>query len=55
MSDAKILEGIGEYQYGFSDPETYVFKTRKGLSRETVEQISALKGEPVWMLGLRGS
>lgn len=53
MSDAKILEGIGEYQYGFSDPETYVFKTRKGLSRETVEQISALKGEPEWMLNFR--
>jgi Fe-S cluster assembly protein SufB len=52
-SDAVILEGIGEYKYGFSDPETYVFKSRKGLDREIVEQISAMKGEPQWMLDFR--
>ena len=52
-SDAQILEGIGEYKYGFSDPETYVFKSRKGLDREVVEQISAMKGEPQWMLEFR--
>ncbi|MBP1692566.1 MAG: sufB [Chloroflexi bacterium] len=53
MSDAKLLEGIGEYQYGFSDPENPVFKSRKGLDREVVTQISALKGEPEWMLEFR--
>lgn len=53
MSDAKLLEGIGEYQYGFSDPETHVFKSRKGLDREVVKQISAMKGEPAWMLEFR--
>jgi Fe-S cluster assembly protein SufB len=52
-SDAQILKGIGEYQYGFQDPETYVFKSRKGLDREIVEQISAMKGEPKWMLDYR--
>jgi Fe-S cluster assembly protein SufB len=52
-SDAAILEGLGEYRYGFRDPETYVFKTRKGLDREVVEQISYMKEEPQWMLEFR--
>ena len=53
MSDAKLLEGIGEYQFGFSDPETYVFKSSKGLNRTIVEKISSMKGEPEWMLQFR--
>ncbi|MBE0408264.1 MAG: Fe-S cluster assembly protein SufB [Anaerolineales bacterium] len=52
-SDAKILEGIGEYKYGFRDPDTYVFKTRKGLDREVVTEISRMKNEPEWMLEFR--
>jgi Fe-S cluster assembly protein SufB len=52
-SDATILEGIGEYKYGFRDPEHLVFKARKGLNREVVEKISAMKGEPQWMLEFR--
>jgi Fe-S cluster assembly protein SufB len=53
MIDEKILEGIGDYQYGFKDPETFVFKSRKGLDREIVEQISIMKEEPDWMLEFR--
>ncbi len=52
-SDVKILDGVGEYKWGFSDPETFVFRTRKGLDAEIVEQISAMKGEPQWMLDFR--
>jgi Fe-S cluster assembly protein SufB len=52
-SDTQILEGIGEYKWGFRDPENLVFKTRKGLDREVVKQISAMKGEPEWMLEFR--
>jgi Fe-S cluster assembly protein SufB len=52
-SNPEFLEQLGEYQYGFHDPETYVFKSRKGLDRVVVEQISAHKGEPQWMLDFR--
>jgi Fe-S cluster assembly protein SufB len=52
-SDATILEGIGEYKFGFNDPDTSVYKSGKGLDREVVEKISELKGEPAWMLEFR--
>jgi Fe-S cluster assembly protein SufB len=52
-SDAQILEGVGDYKWGFKDPDELVFKTRKGLDREVVEQISRMKGEPEWMLHFR--
>src|SRR3990172_1509234 len=52
-SDAKVLEGIGDYKCGFRDPESLVFKARKGLDRDVVQQISAMKGEPEWMLEFR--
>ncbi len=52
-SDVKALDGIGEYKYGFNDPDTSVFKSERGLSRSIVEKISAMKGEPAWMLDFR--
>ncbi len=48
------LQRLGtEYKYGFRDPEQYVFKSRKGLDREVVEQISWMKNEPDWMRQFR--
>jgi Fe-S cluster assembly protein SufB len=32
-----------DYKYGFSDPEQYTFKSRRGLDPEIVKQISAFK------------
>ncbi|BDG61488.1 Fe-S cluster assembly protein SufB [Caldinitratiruptor microaerophilus] len=50
----EALEILGtEYKYGFRDPEQFVFKTRKGLDREIVEQISRHKNEPDWMREFR--
>src|SRR3989304_1776650 len=50
----KGIAGIGEdYKYGFKTPEKYVFKSKKGLSKEVVEEISHLKGEPEWMRKFR--
>jgi Fe-S cluster assembly protein SufB len=48
-----FLNHLGEYQYGFSDPDVSVFKSRKGLDHKVVEQISEMKGEPVWMREFR--
>jgi len=40
---------INDYRYGFSKPENYVFKSRKGLDTSVVEKISSMKNEPQWM------
>ncbi len=42
-----------ETKYGFKSPEDYTFKSRKGLDREIVQEISYLKGEPDWMRDFR--
>jgi Fe-S cluster assembly scaffold protein SufB len=44
---------LGKYKLGWSDVEDYVFKPRKGLSEEIVREMSAMKGEPDWMLQFR--
>src|SRR5215207_1296640 len=50
---AKAQVDVGEYQYGFRDEEDYVYKSKKGLNRKAVEDISAMKGEPEWMRDFR--
>ncbi len=40
-------------RFGFHDPERYLIKSPKGLSREIVEQISEYKQEPQWMREFR--
>ena len=40
-------------KYGFFDPEKFVFKAKRGLSQEIVEEISWMKQEPEWMTKLR--
>src|SRR5579863_6125029 len=50
---AELKEGYEE-KYGFHvADDKYAFKSRKGLDREVVEQISQMKGEPQWMLDFR--
>src|SRR5436853_2053853 len=41
------------YAPGFHMTENYVFKSERGLSKEGVEQISEMKGEPGWMRPFR--
>ena len=51
----KVLDAKDRYQeeYGFHEPENYVFKARKGLSAEVVRDMSRMKQEPQWMLDYR--
>lgn len=54
MSENIVLGvDLDEYRYGFRDKEDYVFKSRKGLDHEIVDEISWMKGEPDWMRALR--
>ncbi len=53
VATPKAQVEIGDYQYGFRDEENYVFKSKRGLSREVVEEISAMKNEPDWMREFR--
>lgn len=40
-------------EYAFHDDIVYLAETQRGLSREVVEEISRIKGEPEWMLRFR--
>lgn len=51
--ETDFIEGLDDYQFGFNDPESFVFKSQKGLDEKVVRQISAMKGEPAWMLKFR--
>ncbi len=46
-------QAVGEYQFGFHDPEHATIRFDKGLSEQVVRDISALKNEPEWMTELR--
>lgn len=50
---ATIKDNYDE-KYGFSVPDAnYTFKSRKGLDRDVVAEISAIKDEPQWMRDFR--
>jgi Fe-S cluster assembly protein SufB len=56
VADIKTTQnqtGTEGYRYGFSMPENYVFKSRKGLDESVVREISYIKGEPEWMTRFR--
>ncbi|HEX5445894.1 MAG TPA: Fe-S cluster assembly protein SufB [Pirellulales bacterium] len=47
-------DGIDEInKYDFRTESKYIFKARKGLDRQIVEQISEMKNEPAWMRDFR--
>ena len=50
---AKVDIDVGKYQLGWADAEDYVFKPKKGLKEDIIREMSAMKGEPEWMLAFR--
>ena len=47
------LEGLGKYEYGWSDPDAAGASAKRGLNEVVVRDISNKKSEPQWMLDLR--
>ncbi|WP_017756320.1 Fe-S cluster assembly protein SufB [Calidifontibacillus oryziterrae] len=50
---AKKMPDIGDYKYGFKDKDVSIFRSKRGLTKEIVEEISKMKNEPQWMLDFR--
>src|SRR5690349_17555342 len=53
LGNGVVESSDANYRYGFHMPENYVFKSRRGLNHEIVEEISYMKGEPEWMRKFR--
>ncbi|MET0871290.1 MAG: Fe-S cluster assembly protein SufB, partial [Paeniglutamicibacter terrestris] len=47
------LQGIGSYEYGWSDKNDAGANARRGINEDVVRNISELKSEPQWMLDMR--
>lgn len=50
---AKLVNQMDDYKFGFVTDDKPKFKSKKGLSEELVRDISAQKNEPAWMLAKR--
>ncbi len=53
MTTTRELVSDRRDEYAFHDDIDYLAQTKRGLTRQTVEEISRFKGEPDWMLQFR--
>ncbi|RMF67488.1 MAG: Fe-S cluster assembly protein SufB, partial [Calditrichaeota bacterium] len=53
MATNPVDLNFDEYKYDFKNPEDYVYKPEKGLSREVILKLSHMKEEPQWMTEYR--
>src|SRR3954466_2701797 len=53
MTTTDLGLDLSRYKLGWSDEEDYVFKPKKGLSKDIVQEMSWMKGEPDWMRDYR--
>ncbi len=51
--DARAALDLDQSKYDFTTPEVSVYRSAKGLTRQTILDISAHKGEPEWMRDIR--
>ena len=47
------LDGLGNYEYGWSDKTDAGASAKRGINEEVVRDISSKKSEPQWMLDMR--
>jgi len=53
LSGDTARDAVGDYRYGFHDPENSTIRFDQGLSEQVVIDISELKNEPQWMTDVR--
>src|SRR4051794_38607983 len=53
LTQEEALAALGNYQFGWHDPDVAGASAQRGLNEAVVRDISAKKGEPDWMLRLR--
>jgi Fe-S cluster assembly protein SufB len=53
MTAAELSLDLSRYKLGWSDEVDYVYKPKKGLDENIINEISWMKGEPQWMRDLR--
>ncbi|MDZ7678549.1 MAG: Fe-S cluster assembly protein SufB [Acidimicrobiales bacterium] len=49
MATTDLAVDLGRYKLGWSDAEDYVFKPKRGLNEDIIQEMSWMKGEPDWM------
>ena len=53
VENTDARDAVGDYRYGFHDPENHTIRFDSGLSEQVVRDISELKDEPEWMTEIR--
>src|SRR6478609_1991041 len=53
IEQAKTIDSLGRYAFGWSDADSAGSVARRGLNEDVVRDISAKKSEPQWMLDFR--
>ncbi|HSL59627.1 MAG TPA: Fe-S cluster assembly protein SufB [Acidimicrobiales bacterium] len=53
MATTDLGLDLGRYKLGWSDAEDYVFKPKRGLNEDIIQEMSWMKGEPDWMRNYR--